>query len=69
MSRNIEVIVEGGGANLYEINESGGRFTAYKVTVHILVPNSKSNIGSARSLEDALSVIKSHSGKSIKSID
>jgi len=69
MSRTIEVVVEGGGANLYEIYESDGRFTAYKVQVKLLMPNSKRKIGSARSLEDALSAIKSHAGERIKSID
>jgi len=60
------VVVEGGGSNLYEINEDGGHFKAYHVCVNLLLPNSKKNVGSARSFEGALSLIRSHSGKDIK---
>lgn len=62
------VVVEGGGANLYEINDAGGKFTAFKVSVNLLQSNSKNSIGSARSFEGALSLVRSHSGKEIKSI-
>lgn len=61
------VVVEGGGANLYEISDSGGRYYAYHVRVHLL-SNDRNSIGSAGSLEDAYSLIKSHSGKQIKSV-
>ncbi len=58
-----KVIVKGGGQNLYSISESSGKYRAYKGTGH-----SKSKIGLASSLEDALSLIKSHSGRDIESI-
>lgn len=60
------VVVEGGGSNLYEIEENGGHFKAYHVRVNLLLPNSKHHVGSARSFEGALSLIRSHSGKDIK---
>jgi len=66
--RNRTVVVEGGGANLYRIYESGGRFTAYKVNVRLL-SNDETRIGSGRSLEDAISLIQAHSGRRIRSID
>ena len=69
MSKTIQVVVEGGGANLYEIHESGGRFSTYKIKVNLLMPNSRSSIGTTGSLENALSLIKSHSGKRIQSVD
>jgi hypothetical protein len=62
------VVVEGGGANLYEISDSGGRYYSYHVRVHLL-SNDRNSIGSATSLDDALALIKSHSGRRIKSID
>lgn len=67
--RCIEVVVEGGGDNLYEVLEVAGRFMAYKVSVNLFLPNTRGSIGAARSLEGALSLIRSHSGKGIKSID
>lgn len=67
--RTIEVVVEGGGENLYEIKEHDSRFTAYKIAVNLLLPNTRSSIGASRSLEGALSLIRSHSGWEIKSIN
>jgi len=67
MSTTREVVVKGGGANLYQIDEYGGKYTAYKVSVGFL-GNSKSSIGAANSLEDAISLIRAHSGREIKSI-
>lgn len=62
-----EVVVEGGGKNLYEIHESGGKYTARQVTVG-LISNSYSSIGTASSLEDAVSLIRAHSGREIKKL-
>jgi hypothetical protein len=62
------VVVEGGGANLYEIYESGGSFTAYHVRVKLL-SDERIRIGSGRSLQDAIAIIQAHSGHRIKSID
>jgi hypothetical protein len=61
------VVVEGGGANLYCIYQSGDRFTAYKVNVRLL-SSDEVRIGSSRSLEDAISLVQAHSGRRIKSI-
>lgn len=68
MSRTIKVVVEGGGENLYEINESENRFAVYKIKVNLLF-NSRKGIGTTGSLENALVLIRSHSGKNIKSVD
>lgn len=65
----IEVVVHGGGGDLYEIDEHGGLFTAYAITVNLLLANFRKTIGTARSLEGALLLIRSHSGRDIKSID
>jgi len=67
MANDRKVVVEGGGANLYRISESNGWFYAYKVDVGFFSDSNRS-IGRARSLKDALDLIKSHSGKEIKEI-
>lgn len=67
MSRR-RVVVNGGGANLYYIGESNGRFWVTQKKVGILL-DSDTDIGNTRSLDDALSLIRSHSGRGIKSID
>jgi hypothetical protein len=67
MAKDRKVVVQGGGANLYKISEYDGWFYAYKVDVGFF-SNSNRSIGKARSLKDALDLIKSHSGKEIKEI-
>lgn len=67
MARTRRVVVQGGGDNLYSIGEYDGRFTAYKVRVQPL-GDSKTSIGTARSLEDAVTLIRAHSGREIKTI-
>ncbi|WP_156878074.1 hypothetical protein [Sphingopyxis sp. QXT-31] len=66
MGRTRSVAVQGG--NLYEIGEYDGTFYVRRVKVKLLL-NAKSDIGKTRSLDDALSLIRSHSGREIKSID
>lgn len=62
-----KVVVQGGGSNLYKISEYDGAFYAYKADVGLLSV-SLSSIGSARSLSDAIEIIKAHSGKQIETI-
>jgi hypothetical protein len=62
------VVVEGGGANLYEISDSGGRYYAYKIKVG-LVFDDRVSLGSCRTLQDAISLVQAHSGRRIRSID
>ncbi len=62
-----QVVVEGGGENLYKIVEYNGTFTAYKIHVRLLF-NNETRIGSAKNMNDAISLIRSHSGRAIKSI-
>ena len=57
MSKSISVKTAS-GTKVYKVSESGNRFYCYKYKDSIL--GSWSNIGQARSLEDALSIIKSH---------
>jgi hypothetical protein len=68
MAKRRRVVVRGGGSNLYEIDEYDGSFTAYRVRVSLL-GDSRDRIGTAGSLEDAFSLIKSHSGRQIASVD
>ena len=61
------VVVHGGGNNLYRISIYGDKYTVSQVDVKLFT-NDINVIGEARSLDDALSIIKSHSGQSIKKI-
>ena len=61
------VIVSGGGDNLYRISESGGKFIVSQVDVGTFT-DTFNRIGESRSLDDALSIVKSHSGNSISKI-
>ena len=68
MAEYKRVVVKGGGKNLYRISIYAGKYAAQHTSVGLL-SNSYKDIGTTRSLEDALSIIKSHSGKQIESID
>ena len=61
------VVVTGGGKNLYRISIYNGKYTVSQVDVSPIF-NDYNIIGEARSMEDALSIIKAHSGQSIKKI-
>lgn len=61
------VVVEGGGKNLYEIYESGGKYTARQVTVN-LGSDSYATIGTASTLNDAVTLIRAHSGREVKEL-
>lgn len=61
------VVVQGGGENLYQISIYGSKHTVSQVDVGYFT-NDIYIIGEARSMDDALSIIKAHSGKSIKKI-
>lgn len=62
-----QVVVQGGGDNLYKVSESSRTFYVYRIDVGIF-SNTHYEIGQTRNFEDALSLIKSHSGKGIKKI-
>lgn len=55
------VIVRGGGNNLYYVSDSSGVFYVSK--------SNGTDIGKARNLDDALAIIKSHSGREIEKIE
>jgi len=59
------IIVKGGGENLYYVSESSGTIYVYKGSVW----GSDTQIGKTRTMSDALSLIKSHSGRDIERID
>ena len=61
------VVVKGGGANLYYISEYAGRFYVTQRKVG-LITDTNIDIGKTRTLDDALSLIRSHSGRGIDSI-
>ena len=60
-----QVIVKGGGQNLYYVSESSGTIYVYKE--HVWSPDIL--IGKARSMSDALAIIINHSGRAIERID
>jgi len=60
------VVTQGGGDNLFKITGTN-KLEVYIVKVGTFI-NTTRKIGSARSLEDALSIIKSYTGKQIKEI-
>ncbi len=62
-----KVVVSGGGKNLYEISESNGTFWVYKVNVGLIL-NDRKQIGKTTRMDDALSIIRSHSGREIDTI-
>lgn len=62
------VVVEGGGANLYEVAERDGLFEACQVHVGLL-NDRRVRVGTARDLDGALSLINRHSGRTIRSVD
>jgi hypothetical protein len=65
MARTRKVSMEGGA--LYEVAEYDGKYWASKVKVE-MAGDFRTSIGSARSLDDALALIKAHSGKQVRSI-
>ena len=60
------VVTQGGGDNLFKISGTD-KLEVYAVKVGLL-SNTLKKIGGARNLEDALSIIKSYTGKQIKEI-
>lgn len=60
------VVTQGGGQNLYKIVGSSS-LEIFHVKVGTF-SDTKNKIGSSRNLDDALSIIKSHSGNQIKEV-
>jgi len=54
-----KVIVKGGGSNLYYVSESSGIIWVYR---------SNTLIGKTKTMEDALALIRNHSGRDIERI-
>ena len=52
---------------LYRVYSDGGKHSVSKVSVG-LISNTYTNVGRTSSFEDALSLIRSHSGSEIKEI-
>jgi len=61
------VVVQGGGKNLYRISIYESKHTVSQVDVGYFT-NDINVIGEARNMDDALSILKAHSRKSIKKI-
>lgn len=57
-----KVVVKGGGEHLYYISESLGVFYVYKGSVW----GSDTQIGTTKTKHDAISLIRSHSGREIE---
>lgn len=62
-----KVVVKGGGRNLFKVSEYNGTFYVYQVEVGLLADD-KHQIGKTTSLEDALTLIRSYTGKDIEKI-
>ena len=60
-----KVVVRGGGENLYYVSDSSGVFYVTKGSVW----GGGTDIGKANSLEDALAIIRSYSGRDIEKIE
>jgi hypothetical protein len=58
-----KVVVKGGGSNLYSVSESSGTIYVYKSGGW-----GDTQIGKTKTMEDALALIRNHSGKNIDSI-
>ena len=54
-----KVVVKGGGSNLYYVSEYSSIFYVYK---------NDTQIGKTKTMDDALALIKSYSGRDIESI-
>lgn len=61
------VVVEGKGMNLFKVVEASGWFHAYQVDPGFFSDTNVS-VGKSRSLADALTLIRSFTGKNIKSM-
>jgi hypothetical protein len=62
-----KVVVKGGGKNLFKVSSYDGTYYVYQVNVG-LISNDNSLIGKTRSLEDALTLIRSYAGRDIEKI-
>ena len=67
MGKKTRVVVSGGGENLYEVSESSGWFHAYKVSGVLF--STRTSIGKAKTFDQALDIIKSHSGRGIQKVE
>ena len=59
-----KIVVKGGGSNLYYVSESSGTIYVYKGGGW----GSDTQIGKTKTMEDAIALIKNHSGRDIESI-
>ncbi|HOC85201.1 MAG: hypothetical protein WBK43_09730 [Prolixibacteraceae bacterium] len=62
-----KVVVKGGGSNLFKVSYYDGTYYVYKVKVGF-ISDDKYDIGKTKNFEDALSIIRSYSGKDIDHI-
>ncbi len=62
-----KVVVKGGGKNLFKVSSYEGTYYVYQVDAG-LISNDNNLIGTTKSLEDALSLIRSYAGRAIERI-
>lgn len=62
-----KVVTQGGGDNLFKVGEYNGTYYVSQVDPGFFGDSHK-NIGETRSMKDALDIIRSYSGKEIKSL-
>ena len=62
-----KVVVQGGGKNLFKVSHYDGTYYVYQVIAGF-ISNDNNLIGKTRSLEDALTLIRSYAGRDIEKI-
>lgn len=67
MMQTKQVVVTGGGKNLFKVSENSGTYYVYQVSAG-WITNSTKSIGSTRSFEDAITLIRSYTGRGIEKI-
>ena len=68
MSKEYRVVVKGGGHNLFYIKEEYDSYSVYQHIVN-LIWDDQNYIGETDSLDDAVDLIREHSGEEIDEID
>jgi hypothetical protein len=62
-----KIVVKGGGDNLFKVSEHDGWHYAYKVDPGFF-SDSTTSLGKARSLADAIQLIRAYSGRDVQEI-
>lgn len=67
MNRRIVIDTDKERGQLFKVSECSGRYTAYRVRIGLLFDNS-TKVGEARSLEDIVTIIKTHVPGTVRNV-